>query len=744
MPEAGQPDFAIAFEAGTTVLQEAGTTLSSAEAVGRTVIVLFQVNGTARVLSGMYSPATLAADSSGRALVVQGGHVVQGATQAARATTPILYKTTKGVASRIAGFQVGVGYSGKVVAVDNSGSFFKWTATTGWEQVSSTGVIAGTANVLFGDSRGYLFYNVSASIGNAKPLWRSIDDGATWTSVLTFGGTNDGASPMCEDDAGNLYAGAYGLGASGVATSANSRTIWKSTDGGANWTNISANMPGGVAGIDRHIHGVFWDRFRSLLFVSTGDAGATSKIYVSGDRGATFSSWSGSQQGTAMAFTATHVLYAADQSTDRRIYRAAATSLAEVLASTPSVCWDWVADGLLPDNGSTTNGYAWQGISDSQGNVIFPFGSEGTRAAVMASSDSGATWSEVWTGPGGGNTWHTFAQMSHYNTGRDGFNYGIDTAPTTDVLSQWRVYSPGSVLPVTYSATLNPSAGVIAPLNQLLDYGLRTPGVVQQLTSNYTAQATVTAAGVTIDTKGFTLGAAVTTYPLYSDPFDSVTAPTMPSGWTLSTSGTGTAIVTSTAQKVSGANSALSVLGAGAAAAQMRRTTAPWTLVDGNTAWCSAQFYVSSIGSTRCDFIEFNLLKVGVILSGGVKQLVVFHSGIGSNFGQAADELIAFPDGAWVRVKVAFTVAPSTTNAKSGRVRVWQDTGTGYRLILDVIGINTYSTLSQNLWLGGLSSGNACSIYIDDARMGTSDPDRPPAVVLTGSQQSVPRLGLYR
>jgi hypothetical protein len=60
VPAAGQPDFTVAIAPGVTVLQEAGTTLSSAEAVGRTVIVLFQADGVVRVLSGVKLSAPLA------------------------------------------------------------------------------------------------------------------------------------------------------------------------------------------------------------------------------------------------------------------------------------------------------------------------------------------------------------------------------------------------------------------------------------------------------------------------------------------------------------------------------------------------------------------------------------------------------------------------------------------------------------------------------------------------------------
>jgi len=57
---AGQPDFVVAFESGPTVEQQNGVTLSSADAVGGTVIVTCQDDGVIRVLSGVKLSAPLA------------------------------------------------------------------------------------------------------------------------------------------------------------------------------------------------------------------------------------------------------------------------------------------------------------------------------------------------------------------------------------------------------------------------------------------------------------------------------------------------------------------------------------------------------------------------------------------------------------------------------------------------------------------------------------------------------------
>ncbi len=419
--------------------------------------------------------------------------------------------------------------------------------------------------------------------------------------------------------------------------------------------------------------------------------------------------------------------------------------MAGLLTGTPSVCWDWVADGGQPDNGSTTNGYAWQGITDNQGNVAFPFGTEGTRTSILATSDSGSTWAEVASGAAAGRQWLDQVQVSPFNTTRDGWQYQVDTVPATDTMSAWRVYAPNSVLSVSYATPFVPGDGVGPPLRELIDSGQQSIGVVQNLAAGYPVPAVVTMPYALVHSGGYAFGPRSTVAPKLVENWDSVTAPAIPSGYTLSTSGTGTAAVTSTTQKVSGANALKCVLGAGAAGSEIRLTTAPWTVAAGDVVWCAASYWIDAIGATRTDLIEFNSIRVGVITRDGVKRIEVTNTTIAFNARQALAETIACPESAWVRIKAAITVAPNTGGAKSGRVQVWQDTGSGYRLVIDVIGIPTYGSLAQNIFVGALSTGNACTVYVDDWRLGlNADPERPPALSLTGTQQGAIDMGIFR
>lgn len=669
-------------------------------------------------------------DANGRLLLAGDRAYTADERQSARRTTPILVRRSQGVVAAIFGHQAAVGYGGRVVSVDNAGTFHAWTAPTGWNQVSSTGVLAGTTSVWFVDSRGYHFYAASS----ATALSRSTDHGATWQTSLTMPDPDDRVAPMCEDELGNLYAAAYGSGGAGQ----NSGTVWKSADGGATWAQIgAADITPNVA---RHVHGCWWDPFRALLFVTVGDAGDTSDIYVSDDRGASFTRWTNSRQCTAVAFTADYVLMAADQSSDRRIYRAAGATVAELVATTPQVCLDWVVDRDLPNNTSATHGYAWSAVTDESGNVVFMFGIEGTRTSVVASADGGDTWAEVAGSPlAAGRTFHEAAQVSRYNTTRDGWRYGLDTPPAVDTLSQWRVYAPGQALSIAHSATYTNGDGVALPCSELIDHGQRAPGLIQRLTADYAQHALVTMPYAVIGPGGYTFGQRATP-PLVVENFDAVTAPALPAAWTTSRSGTGATPVTSAAQQTTGANSILCALTAGAGNSQVRLVTAPWALVAGDTAWIAADFRVSAIGAGATALIEFCSIRVNAVEREGVKRLELQNTASGSNHYQTLSDVVAMPLDTWVRVKTAITLAPNTVNLKNGRVRVWQDSGTGYVLVLDVIGIPTYSgSIDQRVFFGGNQGGSGpeTSIYIDRIKQGTQDPEGLAPYVLTGVSQLV-------
>jgi photosystem II stability/assembly factor-like uncharacterized protein len=120
-------------------------------------------------------------------------------------------------------------------------------------------------------------------------LWRSIDQGASWTRVITLTegttGVNRPTSIWGMDEApdGTLYAGGHGF-----QNVADARTLYRSIDGGETWTGVE------ITGA-RHIHGVAVDRYNQTngeyhVYLTVGDLGHTTNwgIHVSTDGGATF------------------------------------------------------------------------------------------------------------------------------------------------------------------------------------------------------------------------------------------------------------------------------------------------------------------------------------------------------------------------------------------------------------------------------------------------------------------------
>lgn len=685
----------------------------------------------------------LAKDSSGRVTHARESEgVVSYATYGAngasveRATAAILYRAQRGPINYQPGtWQGAVGFGGKIIGVSNAGTFYKWTAAAGLAQIGSTGAIAGTIGLFYVDSQGSLFYATSSG----QDLHRSTDDGATWSTVLTLPGSSDNYSVLCEDDLGNLYTAAYGSGASGVALSVNSRTLYKSTDGGANWTDISANMPGGSAGINRHIHGVWWDNHRKLLIVTHGDSGSSSVPYVSDDRGATFSSITGAGQCTACVATPTHVLFSGDGWTgggDRRVFRVECGDMASLIANSKTVAYDWMVDGGLAANDSSVNGFAWFGFEDNQGNVVFPYGKEGTRTSLLVSVDSGETWAELLT-TAAGRLFHDQVYTSPFLATRDGFRYGYDESVGS--VSQWRVYKPGAAITVDPTAAPYVYDGISAASAGMFNGELRAPGVIQRLAGDMLVPIALGVAGVTLDRRGYRAGKRIASAPVVTEDFEGT-----PSGWTGSTYGVGVNTLDDTTRAVSGTQSFKSDLsgGSGITYAQIRRTTAPWTAVSGSEIWFDAQVWIAAITSENLTILEWENTRITVRTVNGINRLGVFNSSLGANVGYQQDhEVVAFPAAAWVRVKVAIVAHNS-----NGRVRIWQDTGTGMRLVLDLMGILTdASTIGQNLWIGARteSSGNYTTVWYDDIELGIDeDPTSPAALTLAAGSALLPD-GIY-
>ena len=105
------------------------------------------------------------------------------------------------------------------------------------------------------DKNGVFYASISSGNTDAG-LWKSTDDGATWTSILPAGFPTTYTRIVIaagNSDPSRLYilANTPGSGNVGPSPENDMNMIWKSTDGGTSWTDKTSNMPastGDVAG----------------------------------------------------------------------------------------------------------------------------------------------------------------------------------------------------------------------------------------------------------------------------------------------------------------------------------------------------------------------------------------------------------------------------------------------------------------------------------------------------------------
>jgi photosystem II stability/assembly factor-like uncharacterized protein len=64
-----------------------------------------------------------------------------------------------------------------------------------------------------------------------QDIWKSTNRGTNWTQLSTFGGTSFRSLAVCNSNPSYIYA-------------STTTTVYRTTDGGGNWTNISSGLPG--------------------------------------------------------------------------------------------------------------------------------------------------------------------------------------------------------------------------------------------------------------------------------------------------------------------------------------------------------------------------------------------------------------------------------------------------------------------------------------------------------------------
>ncbi|MGH2553967.1 MAG: gliding motility-associated C-terminal domain-containing protein [Chitinophagaceae bacterium] len=120
---------------------------------------------------------------------------------------------------------------------------------TTWDTVKVGPIgITGTQAQQFVTFRGIEFpsRNIGYISGNRGAVYKTINGGATWTNISPFPAIN--ISPVGFANSAVTYTDIFALDNNTVFvvgnmfTTANNRRIYKTTDGGANWTDISSNI----------------------------------------------------------------------------------------------------------------------------------------------------------------------------------------------------------------------------------------------------------------------------------------------------------------------------------------------------------------------------------------------------------------------------------------------------------------------------------------------------------------------
>jgi hypothetical protein len=172
--------------------------------------------------------------------------------------------------------------AGYIFAASSNGGVYRRAKHDGsWEQIAADT----TAQIVWAFRDGTLFGDYAGSYR------RSTDNGETWTAVTTppdvsqYGYFQPDWSFACSEGGTAIMVeyGTYGIYPLG-------RRIFRSVDGGDNWTTVFDAWPA-FDNVDiKHMHTVCWHRSTGKFVVSCGDV-TRKRFLVSDDDGLTWTSW---------------------------------------------------------------------------------------------------------------------------------------------------------------------------------------------------------------------------------------------------------------------------------------------------------------------------------------------------------------------------------------------------------------------------------------------------------------------
>jgi hypothetical protein len=252
-------------------------------------------------------------------------HVIKGATGAGtnyQVKVKTMYGSTKNVnytsqASNVTGWaNAWDSNNDNYMIVQESSDYFLYRSTDEGRTFSKRWTPPDSADTYryfcFVTSSDRLFVNTeNHGSGDSNRLYYSDNGGSSFTQVTDANISNMKFWPMEEDASGNLYIGRY-------EASTNTADVFKSTNDGVNWTDISdATWDDSYVSGSRHIHEIRYDPTSTWFYVNIGDDGPADGLWRSklGDG----SDWvlKNNTQGIGVAFKDSYVYDGSDTGNSR-------------------------------------------------------------------------------------------------------------------------------------------------------------------------------------------------------------------------------------------------------------------------------------------------------------------------------------------------------------------------------------------------------------------------------------------